>query len=92
MRSGLGVFRMVDGTAFKGQFQNDMRHGRGCLFEKDRKLIGTWLKDHLNGLVKVKQANGSIKLTIYKDDMIISKAKNTMPDDFKMCVACSIFG
>lgn len=40
---GKGKMAWPDGKIYQGDFENDMRHGFGCLEYKDgRKYIGQW--------------------------------------------------
>ena len=57
--NGQGEMLYEDGRFYKGEFQNDKKHGKGILFlPNGRKIEGTWILGKQEGQGKYINKNG----------------------------------
>ena len=71
MRHGNGKFTTEEFT-YIGQWQLDLKHGRGKMIcNNGEVIVGTWIKDKMNGVCSVTDKNGK-NVVLFKDDMKIN--------------------
>ena len=69
--TGQGRIDWPDGSYYKGEWQDNIKHGPGILVNTDGKVIdGTWVQDNLHETSKVTFPDGRSENIVWRDGRI----------------------